>query len=495
VTSDRHDLDPDGVPRPAEPPPHLDDPTALASGGNGRLPRRRHRPDRRRAEPGAPLLAELHAALCRYVVLPSPEAADAVTLWIAASHAQPAWEHAPRLAVVSPLKRCGKSRLLDVVAETCWAPLITVNATIAAVVRSIGGDPPTLLVDEADTLWGSRKQADNNEDLRGLLNAGHQRNRPMLRWDVTSRTAEHLDTFAMAMLAAIGELPDTIMDRAVVVRMRRRAPGERVDPYRTRRDAPPLNHLRDQLTAWAREHLGELHHAAPVMPLEDHAADTWEPLVAVADLAAGDWPARARTAATAMTAAEAQQEEDTSASVRLLGDLREVFDQVDAEALYSATILDALHKLDEAPWADWYGHPLRPRELATLLRAYGVRPRDVREHGTGPQRKGYARADLYEPWSRYLPRQARQPRQDDEPAAQPAREPVADREHSAATSATDPGLVADVADPEIPSATGLSRQTRMSRMSRIPPAATARRAGPRPSRPGHAPAPHNSPPA
>jgi Protein of unknown function (DUF3631) len=405
---------------------------------------------------GAGLLAELHAALCRYVVLPSGEAADAVTLWIAASHAQPAWEHAPRLAVVSPLKRCGKSRLLDVVAETCHGPLITVNATIAAVVRSIGEDPPTLLVDEADTLWGSRKQADNNEDLRGLLNAGHQRNRPMLRWDVTSRTAERLDTFAMAMLAAIGELPDTIMDRAVVVRMRRRAPGEQVDPYRTRRDAPPLNTLRDRLTRWAREHLGDLQHAQPAMPLEDRAADTWEPLVAVADLAGGPWPDRARAAATTMTAAEAQQEEDTSASVRLLGDLREVFDQAGAEALYSVTILDALHKLDEAPWADWYGHLLRPRELANLLRAYGVRPRDVREHGTGPQRKGYTRADLYEPWARYVPGHARQPRQADEPAAQPGREPVAGDEPAAATSATDPHPVADVADRQPPSATGLS---------------------------------------
>jgi hypothetical protein len=153
------------------------------------------------------------------------------------------------------------------------------------VVRSIGADPPTLLVDEADTLWGTRKQADANEDLRGLLNAGHQRNRPMLRWDITSRTAEQLDTFAMALLAAIGELPDTIMDRAVIVRMRRRAPGEQVQPYRTRRDAPPLNTLRERLATWARAHLRELHHATPVMPLEDRAADTWEPLIAIADLA------------------------------------------------------------------------------------------------------------------------------------------------------------------------------------------------------------------
>jgi hypothetical protein len=77
--------------------------------------------------PGAPngagLLEGLHGALTRYVIFPSPQAADAVTLWTAATHAQPAWEHAPRLAVVSPLKRCGKSRLLDVVAETGVAPL------------------------------------------------------------------------------------------------------------------------------------------------------------------------------------------------------------------------------------------------------------------------------------------------------------------------------------------------------------------------------------
>src|SRR6266498_5917825 len=377
---------------------------------------------------GASLLSELHAALTRYVVLPSPEAADAVTLWIAASHAQPAWEHAPRLAVVSPLKRCGKSRLLDVVAETCHAPLITVNATIAAVVRSLGDDPPTLLVDEADALWGSKKQADNNEDLRGLLNAGHQRNRPMLRWDVTARTLERLGTFAMAMLAAIGELPDTIMDRAVVVRMRRRAPGERVEPYRTRRDAPPLHELRERLTRWAREHLGELQHAQPAMPLEDRAADTWEPLVAVADLAGGDWPARARTAAAAMTAAEAQQEGDTSASVRLLGDLREAFDQADAEALYSSTILDRLHKLDEAPWADWHGHPLRARELADLLRPYDLRPKSVREGGTGRPLKGYARADLHDAWRRYLPAQPAHPAHDGEPPAQQPSGDVPDQE-------------------------------------------------------------------
>jgi hypothetical protein len=408
-----------------------------------------------KAVDGAGLLGELRQAVARYVVFPSPQAADAVTLWTAATHAQPAWEHAPRLAVVSPLKRCGKSRLLDVVAETCHAPLITINATIAAVVRFIGADPPTLLVDEADTLWGTRKQADANEDLRGLLNAGHQRNRPMLRWDVTSRTAEQLDTFAMALLAAIGELPDTIMDRAVIIRMRRRAPGEQVQPYRTRRDAPPLNRLRDQLATWVRTHLRELHHATPAMPLEDRAADTWEPLIAIADLAGGDWPARARTAAATMTAAEAQHEEDTSASVRLLADLRQLFQAADAEALYTSTLLEALHKLEDAPWADWYGHPLATRDLAKLLRPYQVESKNVREHHGAP-RKGYARADLHDAWARYVPLHPLHELQAREAAGQAGDGPVADQLPPSATSATAPGPVADVAEGSNPSATGLT---------------------------------------
>ncbi len=158
---------------------------------------------------GAALLDAVRAALVRYVVLPAPEAADAVTLWIAAGHAQPAWAHAPRLVIRAPEKRCGKSRLLDVVEATCHRPLITVNASTAAVYRSIDDDPPTLLVDEADTIFGASKSADANEDLRGLLNAGHQRNRPAIRWDSTTRTLEKCPTFAMAALAGIGAMPDT----------------------------------------------------------------------------------------------------------------------------------------------------------------------------------------------------------------------------------------------------------------------------------------------
>src|SRR5262245_31852861 len=86
---------------------------------------------------GAALLDEVHAAMTRYVIFPSPENVDAHVLWTAATHGQDAWEHAPRSAVVSPEKRCGKSRLMDVTEALAHDPLVTVNISSAALVRAV----------------------------------------------------------------------------------------------------------------------------------------------------------------------------------------------------------------------------------------------------------------------------------------------------------------------------------------------------------------------
>lgn len=351
---------------------------------------------------GAEILNDLHAAITRYVVLPSPEAADAVVLWVAATHAQAAWAHAPRLVIRAPERRCGKSRLLDLVEATCHNPLITVNASPAAVYRSIGTDnPPTILLDEADTVFGS-KAGDGNEDLRGLLNAGHQRNRPALRWDHTTRSLETIPTFAMAALAGIGAMPDTIEDRAVIMRMRRRAPGEEVAPYRVRRDGPPLNAVSARLTGWLARHLDELEAAEPVMPLEDRAADTWEPLVAVADLAGGDWPERVRHAAVVLLA-EADDTNAGSERVRLLADCRAAF--ADLDAIPTGTLLDRLKADPEAPWSSYgpNGSGLTAMKLGDLLREHDIRSRNIRFPQPTGQVKGYTRDDFTDAWSRYLP--------------------------------------------------------------------------------------------
>lgn len=351
-------------------------------------------------ETGADLLDQVHDAFKRYVVFPSPEAADAVTLFTAATHAQPAWEHATRLVVKSPQKRCGKSRLQEIASELCHNPLKTTNISPAALVRSIGlVDPPTIILDEADAVFATRRgeRSEGAEDLRGLLNSGHSRGWPYIRWDATARKAESCPTFAMAILGGIGDMPDTIEDRAVIVSMRRRAPGEQVEPFRRRRCIGPLQAVRGKLHTWVGKHHDALAEAEPDLPVEDRAADVWEPLVAIAELAGGDWPDRARKACRALTGTGDSGDGD---GARLLGDLWGVFGPTDR--MGTTTILERLNADEAAPWGGWHrGQGLNARDLAKLLKPYDVKPTDIKVDGGTV--KGYLADALADPWARYVP--------------------------------------------------------------------------------------------
>ena len=104
------------------------------------------------ASEGAAILRQLHDVLTRYVILPSAEAAAAVTLWIAASHAQSAWAHAPRLVIRAPEKRCGKTTALSLLGLLARRPLLSSNISPAALFRTVEKYMPTLLVDEAESV-------------------------------------------------------------------------------------------------------------------------------------------------------------------------------------------------------------------------------------------------------------------------------------------------------------------------------------------------------
>lgn len=409
-------------------------------------------------EDGAGLLDDVRAALTSYVVFPSEAAADAVTLYAAATHAQHAWEHATRLVIKSPLKRCGKTRLQEILVELCHATIPTANISAAALVRSIDEDnPPTLVIDEGDTVFAKRRgeRSEGAEDLRGIINAGHSRGWPYLRWDAKARTTETCSTFAMAIIGGIGDFPDTIEDRAVIVRMRRRAPGEAVAPFRRRRAVPGLQALRARLHAWGTANVEALKDVGPELPVEDRAADVWEPLVAIADRAGGNWPQRARAACAVLTGET--EPDDGTLSERLLADLRDVFG--DSDKLTTTEILERLNSLHEAPWGDYYGHELRPRDLARLLKPYGVKSKVIRIGATTP--RGYEAADFEDTWTRYLDnptpdvrgsgtpaQQAQQVQQGTKTPAQPRCGNVADSDLSIRNMPEQPKRrdVADVAD-------------------------------------------------
>lgn len=347
-------------------------------------------------------LAEVHAFVGRFVAYPSQHAHIAHTLWIAHTHLMDEWESTPRLAFLSPEPASGKTRGLEVTELLVPNPVEAVNVTPAYLFRKVGHDDgrPTILYDEIDTVFGPK--AKDNEEIRGLLNAGHRRGAVAGRCVVRGKIVEteEIPAYCAVAMAGLGGLPDTILSRAVNIRMRRRAPHERVEAYRRRVEAPTGHELRDKLAAWADTVREQVSDAWPEMPagIEDRDSDVWESLLAVADAAGGDWPARARVAAVALVADS--KESTPSLGIRLLTDLRQIF--ADQDAMSTEDILSTLLGLDEAPWGELVGgKPLNARGLARRLSEYGVKSKTVRIGTTTP--RGYAREDLWDAWSRYLP--------------------------------------------------------------------------------------------
>ncbi len=295
----------------------------------------------------------------------------ASALWAAHTHALDAFDNTPRLAYLSPEPGSGKTRALEVLELLVPSGVHTVNVSVSYLSRRIADEEsrPTVLFDEADTVFGPKASKDH-EELRGILNAGYRRGAITGRSVIRGKTVGHeeLPAFCAVALAGLGDLPDTVMTRSVVVRMRRRAPHERVEPYRRRQHGWDGEQLHDRLAEWARTVQHELQNAWPELPdgIEDRNADVWEPLLAVADAAGADWPDRARQAAVAMVTDAAAR--PATLGIRLLGDLRQVFEEAGADVLATDTILDRLLHLDESPWGDLRGKPLDSRGLARRLK-------------------------------------------------------------------------------------------------------------------------------
>ncbi|MFG2948846.1 DUF3631 domain-containing protein [Streptomyces adustus] len=358
---------------------------------------------------GAALLDDIEAFHRRFNVFPTESAFVAVTLWNAHTHMLDCFDSTPRLAFLSPEPASGKTRALEIVETLVPQPMVAVNASASALFRAVSGleARPTILFDEIDTVFGPK--AGENEQLRGFLNAGYRRIGVMYRCvgDGSNQQVQEFPSFCAVAVAGLGSLPDTILTRSVIIRMRRRARNEHVEPYRQRIHEAEGNALRKQLAAWADSIRERVDGAFPQMPDEvtDRPADVWEPLLAVAEAAGGDWPKRARAACVELVTL-AKADDKGSVGIRLLIDLRDhVLNGIDR--LPTVAVLDRLCSLDEAPWADMSGRPLDARSLAKLLGEYmtddntPIKARNIKTGGG--VLKGYYAADLHDAWARYCP--------------------------------------------------------------------------------------------
>ncbi|MCQ4044642.1 DUF3631 domain-containing protein [Streptantibioticus rubrisoli] len=358
---------------------------------------------------GAALLDEVEAFHRRFNIFPREAAYVAVTLWDAHAHLMDAFDGTARIAFLSPEPGSGKSRALEIIETLTPRAVTTVNASANGLFRLVDAPegPPTLLFDEIDTVFGPK--AGGDEAVRGFLNSGYRRGGKSLRCvgDGSNQTAGFFDSFCAVGMAGLGSLPDTILSRSVIIRMRKRAPNEKVESYRRRVHERQGNALRDRLAKWADTVRDDIADAWPEMPegVNDRPADVWEPLLAVADAAGGHWPERARAACLELIRAE-QDNEQASLGVRLLTDLRDkVF--CGADRVPTAVIIECLLGMDDAPWGDLDDKPINSRTLAKLLGQYvtpankPIRPRGIRTASGTP--KGYYAEDLTDAWARYCP--------------------------------------------------------------------------------------------
>jgi hypothetical protein len=342
---------------------------------------------------GAGLLEDLATLFARYALLPAG-GADTLAVWVLHTYCHEAAVISPILCLSSPQKRCGKTTVLSLLRAVVSRALPTSNITAAALFRAIELWRPTLLVDEADSFLR------DNEELRGILNSGHTRETAfVIRTVGEAHEPRAFCTWTPKAIALIGAMPATLTDRAIVLPMRRKLPSEQVERLRLDRLGGCVD-LQRRCLRWAQDHLGTLTAADPALPvaLHDRAADNWRPLVAIAAAAGGAWSARITTAITALT----PMTEDDTASVLLLADLQQLFAEKNVEKLLTESILGRLSTLDERPWPAWHkGKPLSARQMATLLRPFGIHSKDLMtDAGT---KKGYVLEDCRDAFARYLP--------------------------------------------------------------------------------------------
>ena len=304
--------------------------------------------------------------------------------------------HTPYLNITSPTPSCGKTRMLEVLNLLVGQPWLTGMTTAAALVRKIENEQPTLLLDETDSAFKGDK--DYATKLTGILNLGYSRSGTlyMCEGQGSKQQATAWHVFCPKVFAGIGRehLPDTLISRSIPIEMQRKV-GASVEKFRELEAMRELKPVRQQCEALAPQLIPALKDARPkpAPDLSDRAEDVWDPLLAIADMAGGRWPALAREAATQLSGTANRPDADIG--VQLLRDVHEVW-PTDTPFISTMDLLHKLTALVERPWETISrGNPMKARKLAHLLKEFQIFSRSNGEY------RGYDRDRFNDAWLRY----------------------------------------------------------------------------------------------
>ncbi|MCH8314268.1 MAG: DUF3631 domain-containing protein, partial [Nitrospinae bacterium] len=344
---------------------------------------------------GAELLDEISGTIQRYVILPEG-GYTALSLWILFSWLHDAFSVSPILDFRSPTKRCGKTTGLKVVFRLVPRPLIAANISTAALFRSMEYFKPTLIIDEIDTFLKF------NEEIHGVLNAGHERDGAfVLRVEGDDLQPKMFCVWGPKVLAGIGKRKDTLEDRSISISMKRKGTGEKIEKFR-RKNLEIFSELKQKAARWAEDNFEIAESWEPKIPesLNDRAADNWEPLLIVAEIAGGQWPELARE--TALLISGSQDDDEDAIGVMLLSDIRDYFHENETDRVTSEDLGKHMVELEDRPWPEYRkGKPISKTGIARLLKPFGITPKSIRVGTRTP--KGYLKEWFEDVFTRYLP--------------------------------------------------------------------------------------------
>jgi len=342
----------------------------------------------------------------RFLILPNESDYTIVSLWIAHTYFTHKIKTTPRLAIISPEYGCGKSRVLEVLESLTFKGEKLDHHTRSYLMRTVDlireefSRSPTLLIDEIDSVF--RKNSEEGEATRAFANTGY---RATGFYGITEgdskKTPTKFKTFAPMALAGKGEvLPESVMTRAVIIRLQRRMGNEYIEDFLTDLVAFEAEELREELLGWSDYCAQEISTLNPDLPVRDRDREVWLPLFIVAYLADEAWIKRAEIALTNIQ--EAKSDNTLPRERQLLSDIWKIFQGQEREKIKSAAIILGLIEMHDSEWDTYnFGKPINERALAKKLRTYGIKPAQIRfENGVGA--KGYYRSEVESAVKRYL---------------------------------------------------------------------------------------------
>ena len=323
----------------------------------------------------------------------------AATLWIVMTWLIPAAHILPIAWINAPEKRCGKSTLLTLMSRLSKKSLSTSNITKSALFRSIESYKPTLFIDEIDTF------INDNEGIRGVLNAGHSLDNPyIIRCVGDDNEPVPFNVFGAKAISGIGRIPDTLIDRSIPLTLRRKT---RDETKKRVRDLPfdVTNIIQSQLARWSGDNMLAVKEANPVLPISihDRAQDNWQILFKIAILLGEEWLEKAHKSCMEISGSDS---DEPSSNEQLLSDIRTVFSLTKTNRLLSRDLLTELRRDPEMSWSTYNeGKTITLRQIAKKLSEFKISSKDIRAHdlrGNEVRGKGYHITDFQDAFSRYL---------------------------------------------------------------------------------------------